>query len=389
MIIGVPKEIMHGEDRVAAMPETVAKFVNDGATVLVEKNAGTGALFTDEQYAAVGAEMVEDARELYSRADVILKVKEPLFNEKLGVHEIDMMHKGQYIITFIHPASPVNHEMVKRMAAKGVIGLTLDGVPRISRAQNMDALTSMSTVAGYKGMIMATDDLEKFMPQIFCAVGMIRPCNALVIGTGVAGLQAVATAKRLGAVVYAADIRPDAAEQAKSLGAKVVELNVPKEEAIAEGGYARTLPPATLEKEREALAAVLPNMDVVFCSALIPGRLAPVVITEEMVKTMKKGSVIVDIAIDQGGNCAITPAGSRETKHGVILEGIKNIPGMLAVSSTWMFAQNIYNLTKFLTHDGKIQLDMNDVIVRSILVTRDGQIVHEGAREAMGLPKLA
>ncbi len=389
MIIGVPKEIMHGEDRVAAMPETVAKFVNDGATVLVENNAGTGALFTDEQYAAVGAEMVEDARELYSRADVILKVKEPLFNEKLGVHEIDMMHKGQYIITFIHPASPVNHEMVKRMAAKGVIGLTLDGVPRISRAQNMDALTSMSTVAGYKGMIMATDDLEKFMPQIFCAVGMIRPCNALVIGTGVAGLQAVATAKRLGAVVYAADIRPDAAEQAKSLGAKVVELNVPKEEAIAEGGYARTLPPATLEKEREALAAVLPNMDVVFCSALIPGRLAPVVITEEMVKTMKKGSVIVDIAIDQGGNCAITPAGSRETKHGVILEGIKNIPGMLAVSSTWMFAQNIYNLTKFLTHDGKIQLDMNDVIVRSILVTRDGQIVHEGAREAMGLPKLA
>ena len=385
MIIGVPKEIMHGERRVAATPETVAKFVKDGVNVLVENGAGVGAFFADEAYVAAGAEMVADVAELYARADVILKVKEPLFNEEKGCSEIDMMHAGQYIITFIHPASPVNHQMVKDMAAKGVVGLTLDGVPRISRAQNMDALTSMSTVAGYKGMLMAASDLEKFMPQIFCAVGMIKPCNVLVIGAGVAGLQAIATAKRLGAVTYAADIRPAAMEQAKSLGAKPVELGVPAEEAIAPGGYALKLPDATLEKEREAIAEVLPNMDVVFCAALIPGKLAPVVIAEDMVKTMKEGSVIVDIAIDQGGNCAITPPGSREIKHGVVLEGIKNIPGMLASSSTWMFAQNIYNLTKFLTHDGEISLDMNDEIVRSILVTRDGKIVHEGALEAMGL----
>ncbi len=385
MIIGIPKEIMHGERRVAATPETVGKFVKEGATVLVENGAGVGAFFADADYAAAGAEMVADVADLYKRADVILKVKEPLFNEEKGCSEIDMMHAGQYIITFIHPASPVNHQMVKDMAKKGVIGLTLDGVPRISRAQNMDALTSMSTVAGYKGMLMAASDLEKFMPQIFCAVGMIRPCNVLVIGVGVAGLQALATAKRLGAVTYAADIRPAAVEQAKSLGAKPVELGVPAEEAIAPGGYAQKLPEATLLREREALAAVLPNMDVVFCSALIPGKLAPVVITDEMVQTMKEGSVIVDIAIDQGGNCAITPPGTREVKHGVVLEGIKNIPGMLAASSTWMFAQNIYNLTKFLTHDGKIQLDMNDEIVKSILVTINGEIVHAGALEAMGL----
>ncbi len=385
MIIGIPKEIMHGERRVAATPETVGKFVKDGATVLVENGAGVGAFFADADYAAAGAEMVADVADLYKRADVILKVKEPLFNEEKGCSEIDMMHAGQYIITFIHPASPVNHQMVKDMAKKGVIGLTLDGVPRISRAQNMDALTSMSTVAGYKGMLMAASDLEKFMPQIFCAVGMIKPCNVLVIGVGVAGLQALATAKRLGAVTYAADIRPAAMEQAKSLGAKPVELGVPAEEAIAPGGYAQKLPEATLLREREALAAVLPNMDVVFCSALIPGKLAPVVITDEMVQTMKEGSVIVDIAIDQGGNCAITPPGTREVKHGVVLEGIKNIPGMLAASSTWMFAQNIYNLTKFLTHDGKIQLDMNDEIVKSILVTLNGEIVHAGALEAMGL----
>lgn len=385
MIVGIPKEIMHEERRVAATPETVGRFVKDGHRVLVEKGAGAGALFSDEQYAAAGGELIGDVEALYREAELILKVKEPLFNEDKHCSEIDMMHKGQYLITFIHPASPVNHEMVKAMAKQGVISLTLDGVPRISRAQNMDALTSMSTVAGYKGMLMAASDLEKFMPQIFCAVGMIRPCNVLVIGTGVAGLQAIATAKRLGALVYAADIRPDAREQAQSLGAKPVEVDVPAEEAVGKGGYAQTLKKDTLQREREALAKVVPNMDVIFCSALIPGKLAPVVITEDMVKSMKEGSVIVDIAIDQGGNCAITPPGSREIKHGVILEGIKNIPGMLAVSSTWMFAQNIYNLAKYFIKDGHMVLDRNDEIVKGTLTTIDGKIVHAGALEAMGL----
>ncbi len=201
MIIGIPKEIMHGEGRVAAIPETVAKLKADGFEVLVEKTAGELAFFSDAEYAAAGAEMVADAQELYDRSDIILKVKEPLFNEEKGKHEVDMMHAGQYLITFIHPASPVNHEMVKNMAANGIISLTLDGVPRISRAQNLDALTSMSTCAGYKGILMAASDLTKFIPMTMSAVGMIKPCNALVIGTGVAGLQALATAKRLGAVI--------------------------------------------------------------------------------------------------------------------------------------------------------------------------------------------
>ncbi len=385
MVIGIPREIMHDEGRVSAIPETVKKLVADGNTVLVEKGAGLGSFFPDADYAAAGAELIDDVAELYKRADLILKVKEPLYNEAKKCHEIDMMHKGQYLITFIHPASPVNHEMVKKMAKQGVIGLTLDGVPRISRAQNMDALTSMSTCAGYKGILMAASDLPKFMPQIFCAVGMIKPVNALVIGVGVAGLQALATAKRLGAVTYAMDIRPAALEQATSLGAKPIDPGVPAELAMAPGGYAQRLPDEWLEKERQLLAEKIKDMDVVFCSALIPGKLAPVIVTEEMVKSMKPGSVIVDIAIDQGGNCEITPAGSREVKHGVVLEGIKNIPGMLPTSSTWMFAQNIYNLTKFLSKNGKIELDFNDEIVKSILVTWDGEIVHAGAREAMGL----
>ncbi len=385
MVIGIPKEIMHDEGRVSAIPETVKKLVADGNKVLVEKGAGVGSFFPDADYAAAGAELIDDVADLYKRSDLILKVKEPLYNEAKKCHEIDMMHKGQYLITFIHPASPVNHEMVKKMAKQGVIGLTLDGVPRISRAQNMDALTSMSTCAGYKGILMAASDLPKFMPQIFCAVGMIKPVNALIIGVGVAGLQALATAKRLGAVTYAMDIRPAALEQATSLGAKPIDPGVPAELAMAPGGYAQRLPDEWLEKERQLLAEKIKDMDVVFCSALIPGKLAPVIVTEEMVKSMKPGSVIVDIAIDQGGNCEITPAGSREVKHGVVLEGIKNIPGMLPTSSTWMFAHNIYNLTKFLTKNGKIELDFNDEIVKSILVTWDGEIVHAGAREAMGL----
>lgn len=383
MIIGIPKEIMHGEGRVSAIPETVAKLKADGYDVLVEKTAGEAAFFSDEDYAAAGATMIADAKELYEKADIILKVKEPQFNEAKGIHEVDMMHEGQYLITFIHPASPVNHEMVKNMAAKGIISLTLDGVPRISRAQNLDALTSMSTCAGYKGILMAANDLAKFMPQLFCAVGMVKPCNAMVIGTGVAGLQALATAKRLGAITYAADIRPAAAEQAMSLGAKVIDTGVPAEIAVGEGGYANALSEEWLEKEREALKDTIKDMDIVFCSALVPSKLAPIILTEDIVKSMKPGSVIVDISIDQGGNCSITVPGETAIKHKVTIEGIKNIPGMLPTSSTWMFANNIYNLVKYLTKDNTIVLDESDEIVRGILTTINGEIVHKGALEAM------
>ncbi len=383
MVIGIPKEIMHGEGRVSAIPETVAKLVADGYEVLVENTAGEAAFFSDADYAAAGATMIADCEELYAKSDIILKVKEPQFNEAKNKHEVDMMHKGQYLITFIHPASPVNHEMVRNMAAKGIIGLTLDGVPRISRAQNLDALTSMSTCAGYKGILMAANDLAKFIPQLFCAVGMVKPCNALVIGTGVAGLQALATAKRLGAVTYAADIRPAAAEQAMSLGAKIVDTGVPAEVAVGEGGYANALSEEWILKERAALADTIKDMDIIFCSALVPSKLAPVIITEEMVKSMKPGSVIVDISIDQGGNCAITVPGEKAVLHNVTIEGIKNIPGLLPTSSTWMFAHNIYNLVKYLSKDGSFKLDNSDEIVRGILTTIDGEIVHKGALEAM------
>ncbi len=385
MTIGILKEIMKGEARVSATPETVQKFIDDGIRVLVEKGAGDKSLFSDEQYEKAGAEIVAGVEEIIARADLILKVKEPLFNEELGKHEADMFRPGQYLITFLHPASPVNHEMVKKLAGNGVISLTLDGVPRISRAQSMDALTSMSTCAGYKGMLNAANELTVFMPQMFTAVGMQKPAKVLVIGTGVAGLQALATAKRLGAITHALDIRPTALEHGKSLGAKTVESGVPTELAIGEGGYALKLPDEWLEKERKVIAEIIKEMDIVFLSALIPGKVAPILITEEMVKTMKKGAVIVDVSIDQGGNCEVTPAGRKETIHGVIIDGTKNIPGMIPTASTLMFAQNVYNLVKYLVKDGQMHLDMSDDITSAIVVTKEKEIVHYGTREAMGI----
>ena len=385
LTFGVPKEIMCGERRVSAIPDTVKKLVNSGARVLVEKGAGLGAYFSDQDYEGAGAELISDAEEVYANADLILKVKEPLFNPEKNKHEVEMMHKGQTLVTFIHPAAPSNHRMVKDLAARGVISLTLDGIPRISRAQSMDALTSMSTVAGYKGVLMAADRLGKFIPMIGTAVGMIKPAAVLVVGAGVAGLQAIATAKRLGAAVHAADIRPDAAEQAKSLGAKIVETGVPAEIAVGEGGYAKSLPDEWLQKEREVICETVSKADIIILTALIPGKLAPVLVTEEMVKSMSPGSAIVDIAIDQGGNCALTVGGEVKEYDGVSIDGTKNIPGMVPVSSTWMFAHNIYNFVVNLIKDGRVYLNTEDEIIASSLVTRGGKIVHNGALEAMGM----
>lgn len=385
MIIGVPKEIMPGERRVSATPETVKAMRDMGLEVLVQKDAGEGAYFHNPEYIAAGAEIVENPAEIFERADMILKVKEPQFNHDLNKHEADMMHEGQYLITFIHPAAPANHAMVKNLAARGVTSLTLDSIPRISRAQAMDALTSMSTCAGYKGSLMAANHLPVFMPMMATAVGMIKPIQALVVGAGVGGLQAIATIKRLGAVVHAADIRPDAAEQAMSLGAKVLDLGIAPEDAIGDGGYALALSPENLAKERAVLAEAIKDKDIVFLSALVPGKEAPVLITEEMVKTMKPGSVIVDISIDQGGNCEITPPGQTEEKHGVTIIGIKNIPGMLPTSSTWMFSKNVLNLVKYLIDDGEIKLNLDDDIIKAALTTHAGKVVHQGTLEAFAL----
>jgi len=274
------------------------------------------------------------------------------------------------------------------MAEKGIIGLTLDGVPRTSNAQQMDALSSMSTCAGYKGMIMGINDIQKFIPFVTSAVGRLRPATVFVIGTGVAGLRAIATAKGLGATVISADIRPEANDNARSLGASVVETGIPPEIAVStDGKHANQLTDSWLNIEREHLKESVAKADIVFCSALLQGKVAPILVTEEMVKSMQSGSCIVDISIDQGGNCSITTPGAIDIKHGVTIQGIKNIPGMLATSSTIMFSHNIYNLLNHLTKNGKIAIEMDDDITASILVTIDGKIIHKGTLEAMAAVK--
>ncbi len=383
LTFGVPREVMHGERRVAATPVTVKRMRAEGAHVLVEAGAGAGSFHADDEYRAAGAEICPDIEDLFARSDVILKVKELQPRDDLGKHEIDMMRAGQYIVTFLHPAAPDNHAMIRKLAEKGVIAFTLDSIPRTSRAQPMDALTSMSTVAGYKAVLMAADRLAKFMPLVGTAVGTLEPASVLVLGAGVAGLQALATAKRLGAVLFAADIRDEACLHAKSLGAKLVDLQIPQDIAVGQGGYARTLTEEWLQKERELLADPVARADIVITTALVPGKEAPVLVTDAMVRRMKPGSAIVDIAIDQGGNCEITAHGEVVERHGVSIDGTKNIPGMVPVSSTWLFANNMYNYIMNLIRNGHVAANMNDDIVASSLVTRDGKIVHAGALEAM------
>lgn len=384
MLVGIAKEILPGERRVAATPETVAKYLKMGFEVVVESGAGAGIFASDEEYKKAGARILDNVEELFAKADLILKVKQPYFNSKVGKTEVDMMREGGALITFLHPATPSNHEMIRALRDKNITSFTMDGIPRTSRAQRMDALTSMSTVTGYKSVLMAASYLPKFMPMIGTAIGAIKPAKALVIGAGVVGLQAIATAKRLGGVVEAIDIRENARTEAASLGAKVVGFEIPAELALGEGGYAKALPSEWVEKEREAIASHVEEADIIILSALVPGEIAPVLITEEMVAKKKPGSVIVDVSIDQGGNCALTESGTTVEKYGVIICGVANIPGSMPVHSSWLYANNMYYYVENLFKKGLDHLDLEDEIVKHSLVTHQGKIVFAGALKAMG-----
>lgn len=384
MIIGIPKEILEREHRVAALPEEVAAYVQMGFDVHVETGAGEGSLHTDDEYQAAGARIVTDTRELFAAADVVLKVKQPHMNAALGIHEADLVREGATLITFLHPAAPANHDIVRTLRDRRVTSLTMDGIPRISRAQGMDALSSMSTVTGYKSVIMAAAALPRFVPMIGTAIGATKPAEFLIIGAGVVGLQAIATAKRLGGIVKAVDIRAAAREEAASLGAKVVGFEAPDEFAIGEGGYAGALPEEWLAREREALAPLVAAADVIIASALVPGEVAPVLITKEMLEPVKAGSVVVDVAVDQGGNCEVTVPAQETVMHGVNVMGYVNIPGSVPVHASWLYGKNMLAFVKNLFKKGIDAPDWDDEIVQHTLVTRDGRIVHTGALHAMG-----
>ena len=383
LTISVPREILAGERRVAAIPQTVEKCVQAGAKVLVETGAGDSSFYHDEEYTEAGAEIVSDTAELYQRADIILKVKEPQPNEELGKHEVELMPENSIFISFLHPANPSNHETVKMLAKRGITSFTLDSIPRISRAQHLDTLTSMSTVAGYKSVISAAHNLSRFIPMMPTSAGVIQPSQILVVGVGVAGLQAIATAKRLGAKVKTLDIRPEANEQAKSLGAEPIPFELPEGMGTGEGGYARRLPEEWYEKEREILAPHVKDSDVLILAALIPGEKAPLLVNKTMVNMMKKGSVIVDISIDQGGNCELSRAGEEYDYDGIYISALLNIPAYLPIDSSRMFAQNTYNYLDYLIDDGHLKFDLEDEVIKQSMVTRDNKIVHEGTLKAM------
>jgi NAD(P) transhydrogenase subunit alpha len=384
MQIVVPKEILHAEKRVAAIPETVEKLRSKGFQVTVEAGAGAGVFIDDAEYQKAGAKIEKNVEQLFASADVILKVKQPIFNESVKKHEVDMMPKGSTLVTFLHPAAPDSHAIVRKLRDRGVTSFTMDGIPRISRAQRMDALTSMSTVTGYRAVLDAAEHLPRFLPMIGTAIGPIKPANALVVGAGVVGLQAIATAKRLGAVVKAWDIREAARTEAGSLGAKIAGFDVPKDLAIAEGGYAKLLPEDWLKKEQAAIQDVVAESDIVVLSALVPGTLAPVIVTKEAVERMKPGSVIVDVSIDQGGNCALTKPGQEVVHNNVRVCGLQNIPGRMAMHATWLYAHNMFYYVDNLYKKVPGTPDLEDEIPRASLVTMQGKIVYGPALEAMG-----
>lgn len=370
LIVFIPKERGEGETRAAATPETVKAMIEHGLEAHVEAGAGEKSSFSDEEYKKSGAVIGND--KLYSSADIILAVNPPLHHH---------MKENACWMSFMDVSSSL--EIIKTMADKKITCFSMNLIPRISRAQKMDALTSQSNIAGYKAVIMAANELGKIFPLMMTAAGTLHPAKVVVLGAGVAGLQAIATAKRLGALVEASDVRPSVKEQVESLGAKFIEVPFDKD-AEDKGGYAKAASPEFLKRQAEEVSKRVANADAVICTALVPGKKAPILVTEEMVKSMRSGSVIVDMAAVQGGNCALTEPGEIAVKHGVKIIGVKNIPATVPVHSTQMYAKNILNLLLTIINESKIHIDLTDEIVSSSLIIHQGEIVNKTAQELIG-----
>ena len=372
MFIGIPAEILDGETRVAATPETVKKFSANGThVVLIQSGAGAGASITDESFKEAGATIVNDAEELYKLSQIVLKVQTP------DSSELKMIRKDAVLLGLL---SPHNTEGIASLAAHGLTAFSMEKIPRISRAQNMDVLSSQANIAGYKAVLIAANVYQKFLPMLMTAAGTVKAARILVLGAGVAGLQAIATAKRLGAVIEAFDVRPAAKEQVESLGAKFVEVPLSdeeKEQAETAGGYAREMSDDYKRRQGELVHQRAVVADIIITTALIPGRPAPVLISEETVKEMKPGSVIVDMAVEAGGNCPLSELNKTVVKYGVNLIGIANIPGLVAADSSSLYARNLLNFLNLMldAESGEFKLDREDEIIAGTLACVDGEVV--------------
>lgn len=384
MKIAIPKERRADEARVAASPETVKKFVGLGFEVVIEKGAGLGAGVTDDDFKAAGASIAKDAKTALGDADVVLKVQRPMTADE-GTDEVALLKEGA--ILACHLQALTQRPVVEALAARKVTAFAMELMPRITRAQSMDILSSQNNLAGYKAVIDAAAEYGRAFPMMMTAAGTVAPARVLVFGAGVAGLQAVATAKRLGAVVYATDVRPATKEQVASLGGKFVVVDEEMEkEAETAGGYAKEMPPEYFEKQKKVLSDHIQKADVIITTALIPGRPAPRLVTADQVKTMKQGSVIVDLAAETGGNCELTEPGKVVVKHGVKIIGHLNVPSRLAGDASTLFAKNLLNfLQPMVDKETKaLKIDWEDELVKGTCVVRDGTVVHPMLVETTG-----
>jgi len=366
MIVSVPKETVPGEQRVALVPELVPKLTQASLDVLVQPGAGESAGFFDAEYEEKGAQLEQ---EVLNQGDILLKVQPPT------IDEIGRMHEDSFLISFLQPYT--NVAAIKSLAARRITAFSMELMPRITRAQPMDALSAMSTIAGYKAVLIAASRLPKFFPLLMTAAGTITPARVFVIGAGVAGLQAIGTAKRLGAIVEAYDTRPAVKEQVESLGARFAELGLATKDAEDKNGYAKAQSQEFYRKQQEIMGKYVAAADVVIPTALVPGQRAPILITEEMVQGMRPGSVIVDLAAEQGGNCALTEPGRDVVKHGVTIIGPMNLPSTVPFQGSEMYARTVTSYLVHLLQDGRPHVDLDDELTRGPLVTHRGEIVHE------------
>jgi NAD(P) transhydrogenase subunit alpha len=384
MKIAVPRETAPGETRVALTPQTAGQLIGDGVEVVVQKDAGAASFIADQEYTEAGATVVPDAPSLYGQADLVVRVGRPT-DEEVG-----MLRSGSVLIGTLGTLS--NPKLADALAKAGVTAISMDAIPRITRAQSMDSLSSQSTVGGYKAVLVAAERLPKFFPLLTTAAGTVRPARVLVFGAGVAGLMAIGTARRLGAVVEATDVRPVVKEQVESLGGTFLEVEMTEEEkaqAETAGGYAREMSDDYKRRQAELIASRVGQADAVITTALIPGRPAPRLITEEMVKTMRPGSLIVDMAAEAGGNCELTEPGKEVVKHGVRIIGLTNLPATMPASATQMYAKNVQTLLKHLVKDGNVALDFDDEITRGATITHGGKVIHEATAKALGIEPAA
>jgi H+-translocating NAD(P) transhydrogenase subunit alpha len=369
--VAIPKERAPDERRVALVPDTAAKLIAAALEVSVESGAGDGAFVPDDAYEKVGVKVVKGAQALLSEADAVLKVQAP------AVAEVGLLKSGSVLISFLQPTT--QGDIVKALAKRGVTAFSLELVPRISRAQSMDALSSQASAAGYKAVLMAAGRLGKFFPMMMTAAGTVAPARVLVMGAGVAGLQAIATARRLGAVVSAYDVRQAVKDEVHSLGATFIELELESQQG--EGGYAREQSEEFLRKQRELIGEHVAKSDVVITTAAVPGRRAPLLVTGDMVKAMRPGSVIVDLAAETGGNVELTEEGKDVDVGGVTIIGTRNVPSTMPLATSQLFARNVMNLLLHLVKDGTIALDFDDEITKGSCVTHGGEIVNERAKQ--------